>query len=155
MSILNFTLKQDKTTAVITDFAFTPTTIPENEGNGSPVDVDAAKMNMAFVNEKTKVTITAKDTASDNETASGAKSITYKAVGDANVSEITDAVNSEGKIQFDVDPNFKGHIYAYATDNMGQSTVYIKTKRTLTLCIYRMVLPTGNLIRRVFATRLV
>lgn len=129
VSILNFTLKQDKTTAVITDFAFTPTTIPENEGNGSPVDVDAAKNEYGFfVNEKTKVTITAKDTASDNETASGAKSITYKAVGDANVSEITDAVNSEGKIQFDVDPNFKGHIYAYATDNMGQSTVLYKNK---------------------------
>lgn len=126
-SIQNFTLKQDKTTAAITEFAFKPTTIPEGEGNGSPVD--AAKNEYGFfVNETTEVTITAKDTASLNETASGVKTITYKAVGDANIPETTAAVDNGGKVRFNVPPNFKGQIYACATDNMGQSTVLYKNK---------------------------
>lgn len=126
-SILNFTLKQDKTTAVITDFAFEPTTIPEKDGNSAPVD--AAKNEYGFfVNKTTVVTITAKDIVSDKETASGVKTITYKAVGDAGISESTEAVDSEGKIIFNIPPNFKGQIYACATDNMGQSTALYKNK---------------------------
>lgn len=126
-STLSFTLKQDKTTAVITDFAFEPTTIPEKEGNSSPVD--AAKNEYGFfVNKTTRVTITAEDKTSDNETVSGVKTITYKAVGDEAIQEKIEAVNDEGKCVFDVEPNFKGQIYAYATDNMGQSTALYKNK---------------------------
>lgn len=119
---------KDVTAATVTAFEFTSQNGGNIEGNNKPVNVEITEYGYYF-KENTKVIIYAEDVKSDKEAASGVKSITYKAVSAEN-NQVTlqgtkDVEIKENKIQinFDVEENFKGQIYAYATDKVGQSAV--------------------------------
>lgn len=108
----------DRSTPKVTKFEFSPTVT--NNSNNEPV---GNKNSYGYyVNQKTRVTVTATDTEDDTKTdvkpVSGVKEIFYKAV-DFNGKTILNeskSVNSNNSISFDVEPNFKGYIYAYAVD---------------------------------------
>lgn len=76
-----------------------------------------------YFKNKVTVTISASDIKSDNQIASGVKSITYKAVDINGNIEYSgeEPVDSKNQISFEIDKDFKGQIYAYATDNVGNS----------------------------------
>lgn len=69
------------------------------------------------------VTISADDFKTENEIASGVKSISYRAVDlDGNSYEKNDVpVDENNEIKFTIEKNFKGQIYAYATDMVGNN----------------------------------
>ena len=113
----------DRNSPVISGFNFSlANSIDVEAENGIFKAVDVEDFGFYF-KEKVEVKITAQDDIGKDETkAAGVKSITYKAV------DITDGVVYEGcvptennSITFTVDKNFKGQIYAYATDNVGNS----------------------------------
>ena len=112
----------DKTNPEIVDFDFSV----KDNGSGDGYDgykeadgkaVEATDYGFYFKKPVT-VTITAKDEKADNETASGVKSITYYKidVDTGKTEEITRDVNESNTISFDIEENFKGQIYAKATD---------------------------------------
>lgn len=81
-----------------------------------------------YFKETVVVTVYAEDLVGDNETvASGLKSITYKAVdinGEVKYSGVDIPVSeSNNSVSFEIrkEENFKGQIYAYATDNVGNT----------------------------------
>lgn len=75
-------------------------------------------------NSARRVEISASDISGDKSGISGLKSITYS-LYDENGKEIRkETVNVSGNsasISFDISPNFKGHIKAFATDNVGNN----------------------------------
>lgn len=110
----------DRSTPEVTKFEFSPTVT--NNSNDEPVENKNAYG--YYVNQKTRVTVTATDTEDDTKTdvkpVSGVKEIFYKAVdfkGKTILNE-SKSVNSNNSVSFDVEPNFKGYIYAYAVDNV-------------------------------------
>ena len=105
----------DRSTPEVTKFEFSPTVT--NNSNNEPVENKNAYG--YYVNQQTKVTVTADD-ETDVKPVSGVKEIFYKAV-DFNGKTILNeskSVNSNNSVSFDVEPNFKGYIYAYAVDNV-------------------------------------
>lgn len=110
----------DRSTPKVKKFEFSPTVT--NNSNNEPVENKNSYG--YYVNQKTRVTVTATDTEDDTKTdvkpVSGVKEIFYKAV-DFNGKTILNeskSVNSNNSVSFDVEPNFKGYIYAYAVDNV-------------------------------------
>lgn len=110
----------DRSTPKVTKFEFSPT-VTNNSNNET---VENKNSYGYYVNQKTRVTVTATDTEDDTKTdvkpVSGVKEIFYKAV-DFNGKRILNeskSVNSNNSVSFDVEPNFKGYIYAYAVDNV-------------------------------------
>lgn len=112
-SYVQKTFYVDRSTPKVTKFEFSPTVT--NNSNNEPVE---NKNDYGYyVNQQTKVTVTADD-ETDVKPVSGVKEIFYKAV-DFNGKTILNeskSVNSNNSISFDVEPNFKGYIYAYAVD---------------------------------------
>lgn len=106
----------DRSTPKVTKFEFSPTVT--NNSNDKPVENKNAYG--YYVNQQTRVTVTANDAKTDSKPVSGVKEIFYKAV-DFNGKTILNeskSVNSNNSVSFDVKPNFKGYIYAYAVDNV-------------------------------------
>ena len=119
-SYVQKTFYVDRSTPKVKKFEFSPTVT--NNSNNEPVENKNAYG--YYVNQKTRVTVTATDTEDDTKTdvkpVSGVKEIFYKAV-DFNGKTILNeskSVNSNNSVSFDVEPNFKGYIYAYAVDNV-------------------------------------
>lgn len=119
-SYVQKTFYVDRSTPKVTKFEFSPTVT--NNSNNEPVENKNAYG--YYVNQQTRVTVTATDTEDDTKTdvkpVSGVKEIFYKAV-DFNGKTILNeskSVNSNNSVSFDVEPNFKGYIYAYAVDNV-------------------------------------
>lgn len=105
----------DRSTPKVTNFTFSPT-VTNNSNNETVGNKNSYGY---YVNQKTRVTVTADD-ETDVKPVSGVKEIFYKAV-DFNGKTILNeskSVNSNNSISFDVEPNFKGYIYAYAVDNV-------------------------------------
>lgn len=112
-SYVQKTFYVDRSTPKVTKFEFSLTVT--NNSNNEPVENKNAYG--YYVNQQTKVTVTADD-ETDVKPVSGVKEIFYKAV-DFNGKTILNeskSVNSNNSISFDVEPNFKGYIYAYAVD---------------------------------------
>lgn len=110
----------DRSTPEVTKFEFSPT-VTNNSNNETVGNKNSYGY---YVNQKTRVTVTATDTEDDTKTdvkpVSGVKEIFYKAVdfkGKTILNE-SKSVNSNNSVSFDVEPNFKGYIYAYAVDNV-------------------------------------
>lgn len=115
------TIYKDVDAPSVTNFEF--------EAKGYDKDSAVSSTNTAAVQEKpygfyfledTKVTVTAEDIAP----SAGIKSITYYTVDiNGTTSEVKSPnVDSNNKISFTIKANFKGQIYAKATDNVGNVT---------------------------------
>lgn len=115
------TIYKDVDAPSVTNFAF--------EAKGYDKDSAVSSTNTAAVQEKpygfyfledTKVTVTAEDIAP----SAGIKSITYYTVDiNGTTSEVKSPnVDSNNKISFTIKANFKGQIYAKATDNVDNVT---------------------------------
>ncbi|MEG1619722.1 MAG: Ig-like domain repeat protein, partial [Eubacterium sp.] len=125
VSVLERTFYKDITAATVTDFTFTPT--DHIEGTSKPVNVETTDYGYYF-KESANVTITATDNKhlSNNEAVSGLQSITYVAedVVNGNKIQASDvAVDGKNQITLTIPANFKGQLYAYASDKLGQSAV--------------------------------
>ena len=107
------TIYKDIDKPYITGFDFEPEKYVEGSETASTVEVTDYGF---YFKENTKVTISSKD---DAPTA-GIKGITYYTVDkDTGKSEETfKAVNADGTIEFTIEKDFKGQIYAKATDNV-------------------------------------
>lgn len=85
----------------------------------------------AFGNSARRVEISASDISGNKSGISGLKSITYS-LYDENGKEIRkETVSVSGNnasISFDISPNFKGHIKAFATDNVGNNGAKTKSR---------------------------
>lgn len=100
--------------------------------NGVEVSNNGGKYAVeAFGNSARRVEISASDISGDKSGISGLKSITYS-LYDANGKETRkETVNVSGNsasISFDISPNFKGHIKAFATDNVGNNGAKTKSR---------------------------
>lgn len=115
-SYVQKTFYVDRSTPKVTKFEFSPTVT--NNSNDKPVENKNAYG--YYVNQKTRVTVTAADTKTDVKPVSGVKEIFYKAVDfkGKTILNKSKSVNSNNSVSFDVEPNFKGYIYAYAVDNV-------------------------------------
>lgn len=125
-NISNNTIKIRKDTAypLIAGFKFTPENNMDIEKDGNLYKaVEPTDYGFYFKKDVT-VTILAKDYKQDNECASDVDTITYKVVDKTGkvVYSGTKPVKDE-KIEFKIDKDFKGQIYAYATDKVGNSPV--------------------------------
>jgi len=117
----------DRTSPIITGFKFNLTNNIDVDSNEKGVFESVIVDDYGFYfKEKVEVTITAEDLVGEKESqASGVYSITYKAVDKDQgiLFEDTRVLNDEEKktnsITFSVDKDFKGQIYAYATDVVG------------------------------------
>lgn len=109
--------RKDTTTPVITKFEFTP--IDGRTETGTAVEPTDYGF---WFHVETEVTITAEDFAMGNEVPTGVQSITYYIddVETGNTAPITNDV-TDGKISFTIPANFKGQIYAMATDKVGNT----------------------------------
>lgn len=110
------TVYKDVESPVITGFKFNA----EEYKEGSETDTTVEVTDYGFYfKDDTSVTISAKDDAP----SAGVKSITYYTVDiDSGKSEeITEVVNADNEITFTVKANFKGQIYAKATDNVSNT----------------------------------
>jgi len=107
------TIYKDIDKPYITGFDFDAVDFVEGSETASTVEVTDYGF---YFKADTKVTISAKD----NAPSAGVKSITYYTVDkDAGKStENTVNVNKDGQIEFTIEANFKGQIYAKATDNV-------------------------------------
>lgn len=100
--------------------------------NGVEVSNNGGKYAVeAFGNSARRVEISASDISGNKSGISGLKSITYS-LYDENGKEIRkETVNVSGNsasISFDISPNFKGHIKAFATDNVGNNGAETKSR---------------------------
>lgn len=100
--------------------------------NGVEVSNNGGKYAVeAFGNSARRVEISASDISGNKSGISGLKSITYS-LYDENGKEIRkETVNVSGNsasISFDISPNFKGHIKAFATDNVGNNGAKTKSR---------------------------
>lgn len=101
--------------------------------NGVEVSNNGGKYAIeAFGNSARRVEISASDISGDNSGISGLKSITYSLYEENNNKPIkTETVNVSGNsasISFDISPNFKGYITAYATDNVDNKRAETKSR---------------------------
>lgn len=89
-----------------------------------------------FFKEAVKVTVNAEDVAGENQIASGIKEIHYKAIDVENAENNLEGVaefnskETQAKYSFDIPAGFKGQIYAYAVDNVGNSGLEMGTEGT-------------------------
>lgn len=106
------TIYKDIDKPYITGFDFDAVDFVEGSETASTVEVTDYGF---YFKADTKVTISAKD----NAPSAGVKSITYYTVDKdkGKSEEKTDDVNEDGQIEFTIEANFKGQIYAKATDN--------------------------------------
>ena len=126
----------DRTAPIITEFAFSS---PDHFNHDKAKTDDFIEKNVEltpygfYFKKDVTVTISAKDEAFVSKDGkikehyvSGVASITYYTVDkDGGKSELKTAdVDANGQISFVVSANFKGQIYAYATDKLGNSPVY-------------------------------
>lgn len=100
--------------------------------NGVEVSNNGGKYAVeAFGNSARRVEISASDISGNKSGISGLKSITYS-LYDENGKEIRkETVSVSGNnasISFDISPNFKGHIKAFATDNVGNNGAKTKSR---------------------------
>lgn len=100
--------------------------------NGVEVSNNGGKYAVeAFGNSARRVEISASDISGNKSGISGLKFITYS-LYDENGKEIRkETVNVSGNsasISFDISPNFKGHIKAFATDNVGNNGAKTKSR---------------------------
>lgn len=111
------TIYKDTAKPYITGFDFEAETYVEGDETASTVEVTDYGF---YFKADTKVTISSNDEAP----TSGIKNITYytvdKDTGES--SQIVAPVNENGQIEFVIRANFKGQIYAKATDNVGNTT---------------------------------
>ena len=115
------TIYKDIDAPSVTNFEFEAKGYDKDEAIDSTNTAPVQEMPYGFYFiEDTKVTVTAEDIVP----TSGVKSITYYTVDkDGGTSaENTVLVNSSNKISFEVPANFKGQIYAKATDNVDNVT---------------------------------
>lgn len=115
------TIYKDIDAPSVTNFEFEAKGYDKDEAIDSTNTAPVQEMPYGFYFiEDTKVTVTADDIVP----TSGVKSITYYTVDkDGGTSaENTVLVNSSNKISFEVPANFKGQIYAKATDNVDNVT---------------------------------
>lgn len=115
------TIYKDVDAPSVTNFAFEAKGYDKDSAVSS-TDTDAVQekpYGFYFI-EDTTVTVTAEDIAP----TSGVKSITYYTVDKdgGKSAENTALVNAENKISFVIPANFKGQIYAKATDNVDNTT---------------------------------
>ena len=86
----------------------------------------------AFGNSTRRVEISASDISGDKSGISGLQFITYSLYEENNNKPIkTETVSVSGNsasISFDISPNFKGYITAYATDNVGNKRAETKSR---------------------------
>lgn len=108
------TIYKDIDAPYITGFDFEPVNFVEGSETNSSVEVTDYGF---YFKADTKVTVGAKD----ESPSSGVKYITYFAVDKdtGKKAEKTVLVNKDGEIEFTVNANFKGQIYALPTDNVG------------------------------------
>lgn len=120
----HITVYKDTTSATIDGFSFDLAKNIDVDKNSEGIydAVESTDYGFYFKNKVT-VTISASDIKSDKQIASGVKSITYKAVDINGNIEYSgkELVDSKNQISFEIDKDFKGQIYAYATDNVGNS----------------------------------
>ena len=113
----------DTEAPIISRFDF----LPENyvEGDEEETFVESTEYGFYF-KEDTEVTITATD---DNGPSSGINYITYYTVDEDNGKsrEMTEAVDENNSITILIEANFKGQIYAKATDNVGHEIDHFVT----------------------------
>ncbi len=113
------TIYKDTTEPVITGFSFNAKDYVE--GDGSTPGVEVTDYGFYF-KEQTEVAISASDAGS------GVQSITYYTVDiDGGKSDEITLPVKDNQITFVVKANFKGQIYAIATDNVGNSTAQFVT----------------------------
>lgn len=107
------TVYKDIESPVITGFEFNAENYKEGSETAATVEVTDYGF---YFKADTKVTISAKD----NAPSAGVKSITYYTVDKdtGKSAENTVNVNKDGQIEFTVEANFKGQIYAKVTDNV-------------------------------------
>lgn len=107
------TIYKDIDKPYITGFDFDAVDFVEGSETASTVEVTDYGF---YFKADTKVTISAKD----NAPSAGIKSITYYTVDKdtGKSTENTVNVNNDGQIEFTIEANFKGQIYAKATDNV-------------------------------------
>lgn len=107
------TIYKDTDKPYITGFDFESENYVEGDETASTVEVTDYGF---YFKADTKVTISAKD----NAPSAGIKSITYYTVDKDNgkSEELIAHVNENGQIEFVIRANFKGQIYAKATDNV-------------------------------------
>ena len=106
------TIYKDTSAPSVTQFEFSP--VGNSEGQKAPVTSEDYGF---YFQEDTTVTIAAKDEAP----SAGIKSITYYTVdknGKIDIPETTALVNAENQISFVIPKDFKGQIFAKATDNV-------------------------------------
>lgn len=143
VKIDSFVAYKDLTAPIITDFVFGD---EKTENLSDTVQVDTYGF---WFKDSVNVSVTAKDLDVDNEFCSNLKSITvylhdidtdtyytvYNANGTYYINDISDfgyvntitfdTVEQSKTIKFTVPANFKGQIYAYATDNVNNSRDYV------------------------------
>lgn len=101
--------------------------------NGVEVSKNGGKYAVeAFGNSTRRVEISASDISGDKSGISGLQFITYSLYEENNNKPIkTETVSVSGNsasISFDISPNFKGYIKAYATDNVGNEGAETKSR---------------------------
>jgi hypothetical protein len=103
----------DTAAPIITDFTFSA-----QSAQGSTQDVAVQKTNYGFYfKEDTIVTVTAQDP----DPAAGIRSITYFTVDLTGGRGVQTTVNTADKAEFVIPADFKGQIFAKATDNVGHT----------------------------------
>ncbi|MGN0623755.1 MAG: hypothetical protein ACI4JA_07390 [Oscillospiraceae bacterium] len=122
-------------TASKTEEVYVDTIAPVITGftvNGSDVSgSDSVYKIDSFSNKSSTVVISAKDNSGKHSGASGVKTITYELINSDGTSRgsHTVAVSAKNTISFTVEPNFKGYIKAYATDNVNNSGSVMTSQR--------------------------
>lgn len=119
--ITDLTVKIDTTAPEVVTFEF------ENE-DGEPVE-NTGEDYEYFFGEDITVTITAED----ESPSSGIDSITYYLVDvyDGTTDTVTASVDEDGRISFELSADFKGYIYAKATDNVRNTGEYVSPSGTV------------------------
>ncbi len=111
--------KIDRSAQEITGIKFSGTGNADSAWDSASVD----KTDYGYYfKEKTEVTVQAIDASS------GVKSVTYRLVGiDGTQREETQNVNANNEVTFTIAANFKGQVYVYATDYVGNACRELQT----------------------------
>ena len=117
-------IAKDTTYPIITGFEFSPENNMDVEKDGNLYKAVEPTDYGFYFKKNVKVTVSAKDFKQDNECKSGVDTITYETVDvSGDTVKKTVPVDNDGKTSFVIKKDFKGQIYAYATDKAGNSPV--------------------------------